>query len=44
MDHPGRPDVIVIGRAARIHGVTPVAVSLLPVHLRRRDAPRARSA
>lgn len=44
MDHPGRPDVIVIGRAAPIHGVTPVAVSLLLVHLWRRDAPRARSA
>lgn len=44
MDHPGRLDVIVIGRAARIQGVTPAAVSLLPVPLRRRDAPCARSA
>lgn len=44
MDQPGRPDVIVIGRAARIQVDTPVAVSLLLVHLRRRDAPRARRA
>ncbi len=33
-----RPDTL--GQAARIPGVTPAAVSLLMVHLRRRDEPR----
>jgi tRNA uridine 5-carboxymethylaminomethyl modification enzyme len=37
-----RPETL--GQASRISGVTPAAISLLLVHLKRRAAPRARSA